>query len=353
MPLLLSDRASLSSPLALHRYDELRMLGVDPRAPDWKRLRKGIYVDRAAFDRLPAWKRYEVRVHAFLLTNPGSILCLESAAVLHGIPLFGEAKDIHVLHPGGATTTRNGDVCFHTSADAREIVRVGSALATSVPDTVSDLARVLSPAKALAAADAVISPVQGGAFSIDDLRARGSFQQNRRGVRLREWVWEHADLRSESPGESVSRAVILWSGFEAPVLQRDFRYEGAVDRTDFFFESCEAVGESDGWGKYDLSDPDAAEEHLRREKVREDRLRRHGHPMARWTATDTWKVDPLCRALVQAGVRRVEHPHSAFLATLRRNPRELRRPQGSRIALRAETDAGSSSLDGQGNSRGG
>ena len=299
------------------------MLGIDPRAVRWKRLRKGVYVERAAFEQLPPWTRYEVRVHALLLTNPSAILCLESAAVLHGIPLFGETKDIHVFEPRDKTTTRNGDVCFHTSEDARETVRVGSALATSISDTVSDLARVLPPAKALAAADAVISPAQGGVLSIDELRARGSYQPSRRGVRLREWVWEHADARSESPGESVSRAVILWSGFEVPVLQREFHYEEAVDRTDFFFESCGAVGESDGWGKYDLSDPDAAEAHLRREKTREDRLRRHGHPIARWTASDTWKVDPLCRALVQAGVRRVEHPHSAFLATLQRSPREL------------------------------
>lgn len=325
MPLLLSDRACASSPVPLYRFDELRMLGIDPRAPEWMRLRKGVYVERAAFTKLRPWRRYEVRVHAFVLTNPGAILCLESAAVIHGIPLFGETKDIHVFDPGAKSTTRNHDVCFHTSADARVIETVGGIPVTSIPDTVSDLARVLPPAKALAAADAAISAAQGGGFSLDELRVRGSYQQSKRGVQLREWVWEHADGRSESPGESVSRAVIQWSGFEVPVLQREFRYENAVDRTDFFFESCGVVGESDGWGKCDLADPEAAEEHLRREKIREDRLRRNRHPMARWTLSDAWRVDPLCRALHQAGVRRVEHPHFAFLASLHRSPRELRR----------------------------
>lgn len=325
MPLLLSDRACLVSPVPLYRFDELRMLGIDPRSAAWMRLRKGVYVERSAFAKLKPWRRYAVRVHAFVLTHPNAILCLESAAVVHGIPLFGESKDIHVFEPGAKSTTRNRDVCFHTSADARVIETVGVIRVTSIPDTVSDLARVLPPAKALAAADAAISAVQGGGFTIDELRASGSYQQNRRGVLLREWVWEHADGRSESPGESVSRAVMLWSGFEAPVLQREFRYENAVDRTDFFFESCGVVGESDGWGKYDLSDPEAAEEHLRREKIREDRMRRNGHPMARWTVGDAWKVDPLCRALLQAGVRRVEQPHFAFLASLNRSPRELRR----------------------------
>lgn len=327
MPLLLTDRACLSSPLPLYRFDELRMLGIDPRSTEWTWVRKGVYVEQAAFAELKPWERYAVRVHAFLLTNPDAILCLESAAVIHGIPLFGETKDIHVYLPDGRSTTRNGDVCFHTSSDARMIESIGGVSVTSVPDTVSDLARVLPPAKALAAVDAVISTAQGGRFTVDELRARGSFQRNRRGVRLREWVWEHADERAESPAESVSRAVILWSGFEAPILQREFVYEGVVDRTDFYFESCGVVGESDGWGKYDLSDPQAAEEHLRREKIREDRLRRNGHPMARWTMSDAWRVDPLRRALHQAGVRRVEHPHAAFLATLHRSPREVRRPR--------------------------
>ncbi|MFC7788915.1 hypothetical protein ACU045_08000 [Microbacterium sp. MAHUQ-60] len=326
MPLLLSQRAFTSSPAPLYRFDELRTLGIDPRSGEWIRLRKGVYVERAPFAKLEPWRRYAVRVHAFVRTNPDAILCLESAAVIHGIPLFGEARDIHVFEPATTSTTRNNDVCFHTSADARMVEVIDGIRVTSIPDTVSDLARVLPPAKALAAADAAISAVQGGRFTIDDLRARGAHQQSRRGVRLREWVWEHADGRSESPGESVSRAVIRWSGFEAPVLQREFGYESAVDRTDFFFESCGVVGESDGWGKYDLSDPEAAEAHLRHEKRREDRLRRNGHPMARWTVSDAWKVDPLCRALFQAGVRRVQHPHAAFLATLHRSPRELRRP---------------------------
>lgn len=329
MPLLIADRACVSSPLPLHGYDELRMLGNDPRSGLWRRLRKGVYVDQAKFEQLPPWKRYEVRVHAFLLTHPYAVLCLESAAVVHGIPLFGETKDIHVFAPAHKSTTRNGDVCFHTSEDAREIVRVGEVLATSIPDTISDLARVLPPAKALAAVDAMISPVQGGQFELGELQSRGAFQQSRRGVRLREWVWDHADARSESPGESVSRAVIRWAGFENPILQQEFRYENASDRTDFFFASCDVVGESDGWGKYDLSDPVGAEEHLRREKLREDRLRRNGHPMARWVQSDVWKVDPLCRALERAGVRKVEHPHIPFLATLGRSPRETWRPRGA------------------------
>ncbi len=323
MPLLLADRACLASPLRLHTYDELRMSGADPSSREWRRIRKGVYVERGPFERLQPWIRYAVRVHALLKARPDAVLCLESAAVVHGVPLFGETKDVHIYDPNRAKSWRHDDVSIHASADERVIVEVGGIRVTSLADTVSDLARVVAPAQALAMADAVISPAQGGMLRLDELRRCGADQQNRRGLIRRHWVWRNADARSESPGESVSRAVILWSGFEPPVLQHAFCYEGQNDRTDFYFPSCRAVGESDGWGKYDLDDAAAAERHLRDEKIREDRLRRNGHPMARWTLGEAWKIDPMCLALVQAGVRRVEPANLPFLSTLRRTPRQL------------------------------
>lgn len=135
---------------------------------------------------------------------------------------------------------------------------------------------------------------------------------------------DNTDARSESVGESVSRAVIDWCGFEEPVLQQRFAHEGCKDRADFFFPSCGVVGESDGWGKYDLDDPEKAEHHLREAKRREDRLRRHGHPLARWDLRDACQVDPLCRALVSAGVPKVQSADALMLATLRSNPRARR-----------------------------
>ena len=152
--------------------------------------------------------------------------------------------------------------------DPREVVLVGGIRVTSLRDTIVDLARVAQPAHALTMADAAISPVQGGAVALHDLLERGAVQQNRRGRARMRWVWEHADGRSESPGESVSRAVMLWNGFERPELQRVFSYEGCADRTDFYFPSCRAVGESDGWGKYELDDPEKASERLTEEKRR-------------------------------------------------------------------------------------
>ncbi len=321
MPLRLVDRAVTSPPIPLMTAAEARALRIDVASPAFARVRRGIYADSAAVAKLRPWERYALRVHAFALAHPDAILCLESAAVLHGIPLFGEARDIHVFSPERTASRRFGDVCVHTSADPRSVVAVGTTLATSLVDTVADLARLLPPAQALAAVDASISPVQGGPLELDGLRETAEARVSGRGRRRLRWLWGFADPQAESVGESVSRAVTAWSGFEAPMLQPVFRYEGEEDRPDFLFPSVRALGESDGWGKYDFGDPAAAEAHLRREKRREDRLRRHGHPFARWNLADALRVTPLCRALAAASVPLVFTPDRAALATLRHSPR--------------------------------
>lgn len=284
MPWTLSDRAQPVSPLPLHTVDTARLLGLSLRGAGWVRLRRGVYVERAGFQALSAAQRYAVRVHAYLHGHPDAVLCLESAAVLHGIPHFGETRDIHVFAPGQRTSTRQADVVTHTSRDGREIERIGGVWVTSLSDTLIDLARLMPPAHALAMMDAATAPAQGGPLRIDALRDRAQRQRDRRGsVRLR-WAVEHADALAESVAESISRAVILWAGFETPVLQRSLRYEGHRDRVDFFFPSRKTVGEADGWGKCELSDAAAAERALSAEKRREDRLRRHGHPFAAGTS---------------------------------------------------------------------
>lgn len=318
-----SDRALLESPLPLYTYGEARMLGIRLENPRWQRLRKGVYADRMKHVALADWKRYAVRVHAYLRTHPDAILCLESASVVHGLPQFGETRFIHVYDPDRRASQRYGDVRVHTSRNLRDIERVNGVRVTSLLDTVVDLTRVMSPAGALAVADAAIAPAQGGTLRMADLMARSAqFESTRGQLRLR-WVAEHADARAESPAESISRAVMLWSGYEAPELQREFEYESESDRVDFHFPFCRVVGESDGWGKYELDMPERAALRLRQEKRREDRLRRHGHPVARWDLADAWRVRPLCDALDAAGVPRVRPPEHVMLATLRHRPRAV------------------------------
>ena len=324
MPLLLSDRAALTSPVPLVTSAEGRMLGIRVASTAHVRVRSGIYAPRTAYLALPPWERYAARVHAFAVAHPAAVLCLESAAVIWGLPLFGETRDIHVFDADRSRSRRFGDVCVHTSMHGRAVARRGPLLCTSMIDTVVDLSRVLPPAEALAVVDAAMSRTQGGPLDLTELREHADAQTTTRGSARQRWLWERADGRSESPAESVSRAVIEWCGFEDPELQENFHYEGVRDRVDFFFRSVGAIGESDGWRKYDLEDAAKAAARLKDEKRREDRLRRRGHPFARWDLSDVWRIAPLQRALSAAGVPLVRPPQPAMLATLRSRPRAVR-----------------------------
>ncbi|MFY9713635.1 MAG: hypothetical protein WAK00_09175 [Microbacterium sp.] len=314
MPLLLSDRAKLVSPLPVYTRDEARLAGIHVDGRRWLRLRKGVYVERAPYEELPAWERYAIRVHSFIRTHPEAVLCLESAGVVHGIPQFGETAYIHVYDPDAMATQRYGDVNVHASCDVRAIERVGGVLVTSLRDTVVDLARVMNPADALAVTDAVISPVQGGTLRIADLSDRSEEFENRRGRARMRWIWEHADGSSESPGESVSRAIILWCGYEVPELQREFCYDGQVDRCDFYFPSSRTIGEADGWGKYNLTAPGEATKIL---------------SAKRWT-----------QAASCASVRRSPECLPRSLADRARRRGSPRQPDSARQSLRHETEPG-------------
>ncbi|MEV7632134.1 hypothetical protein AB0N64_06990 [Microbacterium sp. NPDC089318] len=332
--LRLADRAVLAPPLPLITRDEARMLGVPISGASHLIVRRGMYVPRRAYSSLKAWEQYALRVHGYVRSHPDAVLCLESAAVLHGLPQFGHPRDIHVFDPDARRSQRLRDVCIHTSADARDVIRIAGIQVTSLADTVADLARAVTPVRALAITDSALSPAQGGDVRLADLMARAEGQRNGRGRAQLQWVCARADGRVESPAESVSRAVIEWSGFEEPELQREFGYEGYRDRTDFHFPSNNTIGEADGWGKYELTEPEKAAAHLRDEKRREDRLRRNGHPFARWDLADAWRVDPLVSALRGTGLAPRHPPQPAMLATLARSPRDRPMARETRVPAR-------------------
>lgn len=237
------------------------------------------------------------------------------------MPVFGEPRFIHLLSADGRSW-REGDVVVHGSRDERQIVTRGDALLTSLADTALDLCRVMPPAFGLAIADHTARRMRSRSEGLG-LVERGRAQRNRRGVRTLEWIEPRIDPAAESVGESVSRAVIEWLGYEVPESQVTFRYEGEVDRTDFYWRAQRIVGESDGWGKYDADDPYAMKEHFAREKRREDRLRRHENGMARWDWADTMRWNPLDRALKSTGLVPAGPRDTAKLATLTENPRSL------------------------------
>lgn len=290
--------------------------------PAHARVRPGIYAPRDAWARLDPWDRYLARVHAFHRRHPDAILALESAAVMMGLPIFGEPRDIHVYDPQRTRSRRYGDVCVHTSDDAKAVVRQAGVLLTDTAVTAVDLMRVLPPAFGLAVADAAVSRQRAHGASVGMLGDIADAGADRRGRARLALLLPLVDGRSESVGESVSRAVMLWLGYEQPELQVEFTTEGAQDRVDFFWRRASVIGESDGYGKYAGADVVAR---VVDEKRREDRLRRQVRAFTRWDWPETLRMTPLDQRLAAAGVPRVGGAQPLLLATLRQNPRSLPR----------------------------
>lgn len=287
------------------------------------RVRSGVYVRTSEWQALAPWDRYLVRVHAVAQTWTTPVFCLESAAALQGLPVFDEPRDIHLLSDGGSTW-REGDVWVHGSRDARRIIAEDGFTVTDAVETTVDLCRVLPPAFALAVADAAVRGLRRNHLTID-FSSFGRSQVARRGLRQLDWVQARATHRAESVGESVSRAVIGWLGYEPPELQVTFHYEGASDRVDFYWRRRRTIGESDGWGKYDADDPEQMREHFVEEKRREDRLRRHEDGFIRWEWADVMSFERLDERLRLGGLRRVRPVQASLLQTLAANPRSLPR----------------------------
>ncbi|SDH06318.1 hypothetical protein [Microbacterium pygmaeum] len=289
------------------------------RDAELHQVRRGVYLEAKVWAGMKPWERYAARVEALALMWDAPVFCLESAAVRLGVPLFGEPRDIHVVDSSGKSR-RYGDVVVHATSDDLEVMTTGGVSTTSYVDTALALCRVLPPAFALAVADKALRS-QTALNGTPTFGVMGRERADRRGLRQLDWIDARATATAESVGESVSRAVIEWLGFEAPELQVEFFHEGARDRSDFYFRRRRIVAESDGYGKYDAHDPESAKAHFVREKIREDRLRRHEGGFARWDWADTLRSSPLGDKLHAAGLTTVRPREFALLRTLRHNPR--------------------------------
>ena len=115
--------------------------------------------------------------------------------------------------------------------------------------------------------------------------------------------------KSESPGESLSKVRIWEAEMPLPIQQKRFiGTDGREYFVDFYFPEADAIGESDGYAKYENPEflkgrtPTQA---FRDEKRREDALRPLVRSFVRWDWSDAWLGAPLYAKLSHAGIRPV------------------------------------------------
>ena len=129
----------------------------------------------------------------------------------------------------------------------------------------------------MVAADAAIGPsstVDGPLCTVEDLWEAVELCRGWPRVRTARWVIAHASTLSESPLESISRAVFYKHRVPQPLQQV---WINDQIRVDFLWDAAKLVGEADGEMKYAL-DPAAR----RRQDEREATLRDLGYTVIRW-----------------------------------------------------------------------
>ncbi len=294
-------------PPTLLRTRQAVTRGIDPRRPSsgFVKVRHGTYLRRAEWDAAGKERRYELYVRATVESMKATApLARESAAVLLGLPVIGEWPTVtHVVEEAADGGRGSAHVVRHGTRYLPEVVLVDGITVTSAARTVVDLARVRSFASGLASADHAL---RLGLVTAADLEAEVAQLGGTRGIQRARAVVAHADGRAESVGESMSRAQMITLALPLPGLQADFfDADGFVGRTDFWWPERNLCGEFDGFVKFGrelaATDEDAREA-LWREKQREDRLRRLGKAVVRWTWDQAYDLEAFARAMASAGL---------------------------------------------------
>jgi len=242
------------------RTAQLRDAGIGDRAirrlvanGTLARLRQGCYVRGTYWSQLSETSRQRNRVilHNFGTldtSGPGYVYSHVSAARLHGLYLWQADTLIHVTQPGKASTSGVGkDMAVHSRALAEdEIVEISQVRATSLERTVIDCCLTMRYRQALILADHAL---RLGA-SMAKLLAVAATLDAHRGVRTLRRVLQHADARSESPGETLTRDLLRQLNIAAPDLQVWISTREGSYRADFAWPGHRVVLEFDGRAKY-------------------------------------------------------------------------------------------------------
>ncbi len=297
---LIRRRAVVSSGVA---DDHLLRTAVHDGAID--RIYCGVYVPPPGPLATHAERELHYRQKVLAATGKGEgskAVSHQSAAALHGIPLLdADLGEIHFTANRRSGGRRRDRACVLHAAtwESDETVDVAGMLVTSLARTAVDVARSGTFAQALAVFDATLRK----GVDPEELTEIVMRSSRRNGASTARRALAVADGRSESVGESLSRALMLgFSDVPLPDLQRAYFTPAGekIGRVDFDWVGT-LVGEFDGKKKY-TANGDAADA-VWLEKVREDQLRDLGLIVIRWIWDDLRHPERF-RAILIRGLRR-------------------------------------------------
>lgn len=307
----------ITAPSKFESENGSRQLSRRAAKGELTRISHGLYLPTAVWNALPPWHKYRMRIQAVHeLAHTSPVFSRESAAQIMGLPILSTRDRVHTLVAPGQGGGRNSEEVQRSQAipGDTEPWEMFGLLVTNPVQTARDMAVKLPFVDALPAMDKALdrkilpgSPpnVNLGFTEKHVLEASKLLPFASQQARVLR-VLNAADPRSQSAGESFSRALMIVHGFPAPDLQREFRdRHGLVGFSDFDWEELKIIGEFDGYEKY------SAQRFLRgrtpssvvvEEKKREDRLRTLGYTVVRWIWDDLKRPERLIAQLRAAGL---------------------------------------------------
>jgi hypothetical protein len=238
---------------------------------------------------------------ALAVTGPGAVVSHHSAALIHGLDLFGRGADATVVltRPPESTSSRTGrpGVRFHAAAlPAGHVVVRGGMPVTSVARTVVDLARTSSFLAGVVVAD---SALRTGQTARAELQSVITACAHWPGLRAARRVAAFCDHGSESVLESIGRVALRDQGLPPPELQVWVGDETEViGRADFLWRAQRTIAEADGAIKY--ADPSRAKAQLERDA----RLRAAGFEVVHFTWQEITQTPSQVAASIRSAFRR-------------------------------------------------
>lgn len=244
----------------LWRTEQLLELGYSSRAiaslldtGALVRMRYGCYLRASLWTaqspRIRSRQLIIAHAHGTLTTSSGAFVYSHtSAARLHRLYLWDVDNVIHVLQHGRPSNERHGrDVRCHTRPfGEHEVTVVDGLRATSLERTTADCAMMLNYRQALIVVDHAL---RLGADSAA-LQAMADALEGRRGIRTFRKALQHADARSESAGETLTRELILRLRIKPPEPQVEVASRAGRHRLDFAWKEEKLAMEFDGKTKY-------------------------------------------------------------------------------------------------------
>lgn len=254
------------------------------------RLRRGCYIRGSTWEAQKPWIRSRqliaAHAHGTLTTAAGGFVYSHtSAARLHGLFLWDVDDRVHINTVTTPSRTSHGvDVIPHTRAlSPPEVETVQGMPCTSLERTVVDCCLMLNFKQCLIMVDHALR-MGANALVLQDMCHS---LDGRNGVVNLRRALENADQKSESPGETLTRELILRLGIAMPELQVEVTTNMGKHRLDFAWRAKRLALEFDGKVKY--FDYAPTDEVIYRERQREKALMELGWRFIRITWQDLFR----------------------------------------------------------------